>query len=72
MSKALILVGGGKGGVRKSLFSMAVVDASSRARRRAAVSGSGNGHLSSGRLQDVPWEAIEGELVNLDEREGGG
>ena len=26
MSKALILVGGGKGGVGKSLFSMAVVD----------------------------------------------
>jgi len=26
MSKAILLVGGGKGGVGKSLFSMAVVD----------------------------------------------
>ena len=34
MSKALILVGGGKGGVGKSLFSMAVVDFLESTRRR--------------------------------------
>ena len=52
MSKALILVGGGKGGVGKSLFSMAVVDFL-ESTPGGAVSDR-DGHLGSGRLQDVP------------------
>jgi hypothetical protein len=67
MSKALILVGGGKGGVGKSLFSMAVVD---------FLEGTKGAPFLIETDTSVPdvfktyRETIEGELVNLDEREG--
>jgi hypothetical protein len=67
MSKALILVGGGKGGVGKSLFSMAVVD---------FLESTGANPFLVETDTSVPdvfktyRETIAGELVNLDEREG--
>lgn len=67
MSKAIVLIGGGKGGVGKSLFSMAVVD--------FLVSGGREPFLveTDTSVPDVfktYKETIGGELVNLDEREG--
>ena len=67
MSKALILVGGGKGGVGKSLFSMAAVD---------FLESSGANPFLIETDTSVPdvfkayRETIAGEVVNLDEREG--
>jgi hypothetical protein len=67
MSKALILVGGGKGGVGKSLFSMAVVD---------FLESTGANPFLIETDTSVPdvfkayRETVAGELVNLDEREG--
>ena len=67
MSKALILVGGGKGGVGKSLFSMAVVD---------FLESTGANPFLVETDTSVPdvfktyRETVGGELVNLDEREG--
>jgi hypothetical protein len=67
MSKALILVGGGKGGVGKSLFSMAAVD---------FLENSGANPFLIETDTSVPdvfkayRETIAAEVVNLDEREG--
>jgi len=67
MSKAILLVGGGKGGVGKSLFSMAVVD---------FLGGTGREPFLVETDTSVPdvfktyKGTIDGELVNLDEREG--
>jgi len=67
MSKAILLVGGGKGGVGKSLFSMAVVD---------FLGGSGREPFLVETDTSVPdvfktyKGTVDGELVNLDEREG--
>lgn len=67
MSKAIVLIGGGKGGVGKSLFSMAVVD---------FLDGAGRGPFLVETDTSVPdvfkayRETIDGELVNLDDREG--
>ena len=67
MSKAIVLIGGGKGGVGKSLFSMAVVD---------FLDGAGRGPFLVETDTSVPdvfktyKGTIDGELVNLDEREG--
>jgi hypothetical protein len=67
MSKAIILVGGGKGGVGKSLFSMTVVD---------FLELTGANPFLVETDTSVPdvfktyRDTIEGELVNLDEREG--
>jgi MinD-like ATPase involved in chromosome partitioning or flagellar assembly len=67
MSKAIVLIGGGKGGVGKSLFSMAVVD---------FLGGTGREPFLVETDTSVPdvfktyKGTIDGELVNLDEREG--
>jgi hypothetical protein len=67
MSKSVFLVGGGKGGVGKSLFSMALID---------YLEGSGEGPFLVETDTSVPdvyktyKDTIGGELVNLDEREG--
>jgi hypothetical protein len=67
MSKSLFLVGGGEGGVGKSLLSMTVVD---------YLDGTGSGPFLVERDTSVPdvyktyKDAVGGELVNLDEREG--
>ena len=67
MSKALILVGGGKGGVGKSLFSMAVVDFLESTKGAPFLIET---DTSVPDVFKTYREAIEGELVNLDEREG--
>jgi hypothetical protein len=67
MSKSIFLVGGGKGGVGKSLLSMTVVD---------YLDGAGSGPFLIETDTSVPdvyktyKDAVGGELVNLDEREG--
>ncbi len=67
MSKSILLVGGGKGGVGKSLLSMTVVD---------YLDGAGSGPFLVETDTSVPdvyktyKDAVGGELVNLDEREG--
>jgi hypothetical protein len=67
MSKSILLVGGGKGGVGKSLLSMTVVD---------YLDGTGGGPFLVETDTSVPdvykayKDAVGGELVNLDEREG--
>jgi hypothetical protein len=67
MSKSIFLVGGGKGGVGKSLLSMTVVD---------YLDGTGCGPFLVETDTSVPdvyktyKDAVGGELVNLDEREG--
>jgi hypothetical protein len=67
MSKSVFLVGGGKGGVGKSLFSIALID---------YLEGSGEGPFLVETDTSVPdvyktyRDTIGGELVNLDEREG--
>ena len=66
MSKALILVGGGKGGVGKSLFSMAVVDFLESTKKAPFLIET---DTSVPDVFKTYREAIEGELVNLDERE---
>jgi hypothetical protein len=67
MSKALILVGGGKGGVGKSLFSMAVVDFLESTKEAPFLIET---DTSVPDVFKTYRETIEGELVNLDEREG--
>ena len=67
MSKALILVGGGKGGVGKSLFSMAVVDFFESTKEAPFLIET---DTSVPDVFKTYRETIEGELVNLDEREG--
>ena len=67
MSKALILVGGGKGGVGKSLFSMAVVDFLESTKAAPFLIET---DTSVPDVFKTYRETIEGELVNLDEREG--
>jgi hypothetical protein len=67
MSKALILVGGGKGGVGKSLFSMAVVDFLESTKEATFLIET---DTSVPDVFKTYRETIEGELVNLDEREG--
>jgi hypothetical protein len=67
MSKALILVGGGKGGVGKSLFSMAVVDYLESTKAAPFLIET---DTSVPDVFKTYRETIEGELVNLDEREG--
>jgi hypothetical protein len=67
MSKALILVGGGKGGVGKSLFSMAVVDFLESTNATPFLIET---DTSVPDVFKTYRETIEGELVNLDEREG--
>ena len=67
MSKAIFLIGGGKGGVGKSLFSMTVVD---------YLEATGCGPFLVETDTSVPdvyktyKDSVGGELVNLDEREG--
>jgi len=67
MSKAIFLIGGGKGGVGKSLMSMALLD---------FLQAGGRGPFLVETDTSVPdvfkayQEEIAGELVNLDEREG--
>jgi hypothetical protein len=67
MSRSIFLVGGGKGGVGKSLFSMTVVD---------YLDGTGGGPFLVETDTSVPdvyktyKGEVGGELVNLDEREG--
>ena len=67
MSKAIFLIGGGKGGVGKSLFSMTVVD---------YLEAAGSGPFLVETDTSVPdvyktyKDSVGGELVNLDEREG--
>src|SRR5579862_9189367 len=67
MSRSILLVGGGKGGVGKSLFSMTVVD---------YLDGCGGGPFLVETDTSVPdvyktyKDEVGGELVNLDEREG--
>jgi hypothetical protein len=67
VSKALILVGGGKGGVGKSLFSMAVVDFLESTKEAPFLIET---DTSVPDVFKTYRETIEGELVNLDEREG--
>jgi hypothetical protein len=67
MSKAIFLIGGGKGGVGKSLFSMAVVDFLGGAGREAFLVET---DTSVPDVFKTYKETIGGELVNLDEREG--
>jgi len=67
MSKALILVGGGKGGVGKSLFSMAVVDFLESTKEATFLIET---DTSVPDVFKTYRETVEGELVNLDEREG--
>jgi hypothetical protein len=67
MSKALILVGGGKGGVGKSLFAMAVVDFLESTKEAPFLIET---DTSVPDVFKTYRETIEGELVNLDEREG--
>lgn len=67
MSKSIVVIGGGKGGVGKSLFSMATLD---------FLEGAGHRPFLVATDTSVPdvyktyKEMIGGELVNLDEREG--
>lgn len=67
MSKSIFLIGGGKGGVGKSLFSMTVVD---------YLEATGCGPFLVETDTSVPdvyktyKDSVGGELVNLDEREG--
>jgi hypothetical protein len=67
MSRSIFLVGGGKGGVGKSLFSMTVVD---------YLDGTGGGPFLVETDTSVPdvyktyKDEVGGEMVNLDEREG--
>jgi hypothetical protein len=67
MSKALILVGGGKGGVGKSLFSMAVMDFLESTNATPFLIET---DTSVPDVFKTYRETVEGGLVNLDEREG--
>jgi MinD-like ATPase involved in chromosome partitioning or flagellar assembly len=67
MSKAIFLVGGGKGGVGKSLMSMALLDYLQAAGHQPFLVET---DTSVPDVFKTYQEQIRGELVNLDEREG--
>ena len=67
MSKAIFLVGGGKGGVGKSLMSMALLDFLQAGGREPFLVET---DTSVPDVFKAYQEEIAGELVNLDEREG--
>jgi MinD-like ATPase involved in chromosome partitioning or flagellar assembly len=67
MSKAIILVGGGKGGVGKSLMSMALLDFLQAGGHQAFLVET---DTSVPDVFKAYQDEIAGELVNLDEREG--
>jgi hypothetical protein len=67
MSKTIFLVGGGKGGVGKSLMSMALLDFLHTTGRRPFLVET---DTSVPDVFKTYGEAVGGELVNLDEREG--
>ena len=67
MSKAIFLVGGGKGGVGKSLMSMALLDFLQTGGREPFLVET---DTSVPDVFKAYQEEIAGELVNLDEREG--
>src|SRR4029079_19718339 len=68
MSKAIFLIGGGKGGVGKSLMSMALLDFLQAVGREPFLVET---DTSVPDVFKAYQEEIAGELVNLDEREGG-
>ena len=67
MSNTIFLIGGGKGGVGKSLMSMAVLDFLQANGRRPFLVET---DTSVPDVFKTYAEAVRGELVNLDEREG--
>jgi MinD-like ATPase involved in chromosome partitioning or flagellar assembly len=67
MSKAIFLVGGGKGGVGKSLMSMALLDFLQAGGREPFLVET---DTSVPDVFKAYQEEVAGELVNLDEREG--
>jgi MinD-like ATPase involved in chromosome partitioning or flagellar assembly len=67
MSKAIFLVGGGKGGVGKSLMSMALLDFLQAGGREPFLVET---DTSVPDVFKAYQEEIAGEMVNLDEREG--
>ena len=67
MANTIFLVGGGKGGVGKSLMSMALLDFRHRAAQRPFLIET---DTSVPDVFKTYAEALGGELVNLDEREG--
>ena len=67
MSNTIFLVGGGKGGVGKSLMSMALLDFLHTTGRRPFLVET---DTSVPDVFKTYGEAVGGELVNLDEREG--
>lgn len=67
MSNAIFLVGGGKGGVGKSLMSMAILDHLDVTGRRWFLIETDTSVPDTFKTYA---EAVGGELVNLDEREG--
>jgi MinD-like ATPase involved in chromosome partitioning or flagellar assembly len=67
MSNSIFLVGGGKGGVGKSLMSMALLDFLCATGRRPFLVET---DTSVPEVFKTYGDAIEGEAVNLDEREG--
>ena len=67
MSNTIFLVGGGKGGVGKSLMSMALLDFLHTTGRRPFVVET---DTSVPDVFKTYGEAVGGELVNLDDREG--
>jgi hypothetical protein len=68
MSNAIFLVGGGKGGVGKSLMSTALLDFLQAAGRRAPFLVETDTSVPD--VLKTYKDAVEGEAVNLDEREG--
>ena len=67
MSKAIFLIGGGKGGVGKSLFSMTVLDYLDGTEAKPFLVET---DTSVPDVYKTYKESAGGELVNLDEREG--
>jgi cellulose biosynthesis protein BcsQ len=67
MAKAIVLVGGGKGGVGKSLVAMALLDFLQAGGQQPFVVET---DTSVPDVFKAYQEEIAGELVNLDEREG--
>ena len=67
MSNTIFLIGGGKGGVGKSLMSMAVLDFLQATGKRPFLVET---DTSVPDVFKTYGEAVGGELVNLDEREG--
>jgi hypothetical protein len=67
MSKAIFLIGGGKGGVGKSLFSMTVVDYLDGTEANPFLVET---DTSVPDVYKTYKDSVGGELVNLDEREG--